>query len=49
MVEVDRVGLKYVGAVGCGGIDVLVDLAGIEWCVMVVANGEGNDVGSLWL
>ncbi len=44
MVEVDGVGLEYVGVVGCGGVYVFVDLAGIERCVVVVANGEGNDV-----
>ena len=49
MVEVDRVGLKYVDAVGCGRIYFLVDLAGIKRCVTVVADGEGNDVGSWWL
>ncbi len=49
MVEVDRVDLKYVGAVGCGGIDVLVDLADIKRCVVVVADGERNDVGGWWL
>ena len=45
MVEVDGFGFKYVGVVGCGGVYVLVDLAGIERCVVVVTNGEGNDVG----
>ena len=46
VVEVDGVGLKYVGAVGCGRIYVLVDLAGIERCIVVVADGKGHDVGS---
>ena len=49
MVEVDRVSLKDVDAVGCSWVDVLVDLTGIERCVVVVADGEGNDVGSWWL
>jgi hypothetical protein len=49
VVEADKVGLKYVGAVSCGRIDVLVDPAGIERCVVVVADGEGIDVGSWWL
>jgi hypothetical protein len=49
VVEVDRVGLKYVGAVGCGGIDVLADLAVIKRCVVVVADGERDDVGGWWL
>ncbi len=46
MVEVDGVGLEYVGVVGCGGVYVLVDLAGIGRCVVVVADGKENDVGS---
>ena len=49
MVEVDGVGLNDVGAVCCSGVDVLVDLAGIQRCVVVVADGKGNDVGSWWL
>jgi hypothetical protein len=49
VVEVDRVGLKDVDAVGCSGVDVLVDLAGIKRYVVVVADGERNDVGSWWL
>jgi hypothetical protein len=46
VVEVDRVDIKDVGAICCSGLDVLVDLAGIKRCVVVVAGGEGNDVGS---
>ena len=49
MVEVDRVGLKDVDAVGCSWVDVLVDLAGIERCVVVVADGDGDGVGGRWL
>ena len=45
MVDVDGVGLKYVGVVICGGVYVLVDPGSIERCVVLVANGEGNDVG----
>ena len=46
MVAVDGVSLKDVGVVCCSGVDILVDLAGIKRCVVVVADGEGNDVGS---
>ena len=49
MVEVDRVGLKDVDAVGCSWVDVLVDLVGIERCVVVVADGDGDGVGGRWL
>ena len=49
MVEVNGISLEDVGAVGCCRIDVLVDFAGVEWCVVVVAYGEGNGVGSWWL
>ena len=30
MIEVDRVGLQDVDAIGCSGVDILVDLAGIK-------------------
>ena len=46
MVEVDGVGLEDVAAVGCRGVDVSVDFAGVERCVVVIADGEGDDVGS---
>ena len=45
VVEIDGVGFEYVGVVGCGRVYVLVDLAGIERCVVVVTDSEGNDVG----
>ncbi len=40
MVELNGVSFEDVDAVGCGRVDVLVDLTGVEWCVVVVANGE---------
>jgi hypothetical protein len=46
MVEVDGVGLEDVAAVGCRGVDVFVDFAGVERCVVVIADGEGDGVGS---
>ena len=49
MVEVNGVGLKNVGAAGRSRVDVLVDLPGVEWCVVVVADGEGDCVGGWWL
>ncbi len=49
VVEVDRVGLKDVDAVGSSGIDVIVDFAGIERCVVVIADGKGDGVGCWWL
>ena len=49
MVEVDAVDLKDVGAVCWSGVDVLVDLAGIKRCVVVFADGEGDDVRCWWL
>ncbi len=42
----DGVGLKYVGAIIRSGIDVFVDLACVKRCVVVIADGEENDVGS---
>ena len=45
VVEVDRIGLEDVDAVGCCGVDVLVDLSGIKWRVVVVANGDGDGIG----
>ena len=44
LVEVDRVGVDDVVAVGCHGVDVIVDFAGVDGGVMVVAGGEGDDV-----
>ena len=46
VVEVDGFGLEDVGAVGCRGVDVLVDFACVEWCVVVIADGEGDGVCS---
>jgi len=44
VVEVDRVCINNVVAVGCRGVDVPVDFAGVEGGVMVVADGEGDGV-----
>ncbi len=44
MVEVDGVGVNNDVAVGCHGVDVFVDLTGVEEGVMVVADSEGDDV-----
>ncbi len=46
MVEVDGVNLENVAAVGCHGVDFFVNFAGVERCVVVVADGEGDGVGS---
>ena len=50
MVEVYRVGLESDVAVDCRGVDIFVQFAGAERNVMVIANGEGDGVGSrrLW-
>ena len=40
MVDVDGVGVKDACAAGCSGVDVLVDFPGVEWGVVVVADGE---------
>ncbi len=48
MVDVDEVGLQNIVAVGCRGVEVVVELAGVERCVVVISNGDGNDVGSRW-
>ncbi len=40
------VGLDNVVAVGCRGVDVFFDFSGVERCHMVIADGEGDDVGS---
>ena len=32
-----------------GGVDVLVDLVGVERGVVKVADGEGDDIYSRWL
>ena len=44
VIEVDGVSVKNVVAVGCRGVDVLVDFVGVEGGVMVVADGEGDEV-----
>ena len=49
VVEVDRVDVEVVVAVGCSRVDVLVDFVGIEWGVVVIAGGEGDDVIGRWL
>ncbi len=46
MVEVDGFGLANVATIVCRGVDVFVDLAGVKRCVVVIADGEGYDVGS---
>ena len=45
VVEVDGVGVDYVGRGCCSRIDIFVELAGIEWGVVVVADCEGGGVG----
>ena len=45
MVYVDGVGVEDVSAAGCSRVDVLVDFPGVEWGVVVVADGEGDCVG----
>ena len=45
MVEVDGIGVQDVGVVSCCGIHVLVELAGIEGGVVVIADSEGDGVG----
>ena len=49
MIEVDRVGLEDNVSVSCCGVDVLVDFAGVERCVVVIADGERDYVGSRML
>ncbi len=44
MVDVDGVGVEDVSAAGCSRVDVLVDFPGVEWSVVVVADGEGDCV-----
>ncbi len=44
VVEVDRVNIQDVCADGRCGVNFLVDLSGIERCVMVVADGDGYGV-----
>ena len=48
MVEVHRVGLKNVVTVCCGGIDVLVNFAGVKRGVVKVANSKGYGVCGRW-
>ncbi len=49
MVEVDGVGLEDVGSAGCSWVNVLVGLPGVEWCVVVFADGKGDGVSGWWL
>ncbi len=49
MIEVDGVSVENFVAIGCRRVDVFVDFAGVEWGVMVVADGEGDYVKSRWL
>ncbi len=44
MVEVDGVCVEDLVAVGCRGVYVLDEFAGVEGGVVVVADGEGNRV-----
>ena len=46
MIKVYGVGLENAVAVGCHGVDIFVEFARVERCVMVIANGEGDGVGS---
>jgi hypothetical protein len=46
MVEVYGVGLENAVAVGCCGVDICANFAGVERCVMVIADGEGDGVGA---
>ena len=46
VVEVDGVGIEYVIAICCRGVDVLVEFAGVEGGVVVTADGEGEGVES---
>ena len=42
MVEVDGVSVEDVVAVGCRGVDVLVEFAGVEGGIVVVPDCEGD-------
>jgi hypothetical protein len=44
LVEVDGVSVEDVVAVGYCGVDVLVEFAGVERGVVIVAHGEGDGV-----
>ena len=44
VVEVDGVCVEDVVAAGCSGVDFLVEFAGVEGGVGVVADGDGDDV-----
>ena len=48
-VEVDGVSVETVDADGYRGVEIFVDFAGVEWGVVVIAHGEGDDVSSPWL
>ena len=49
VVKVDRVGVQDIGAVGCRRVDSLIDLSGIERCVVVIADCDGYGVVGWWL
>ena len=49
VVEVDGVSVENVVAVSCREVDVFVDFADVEWGVVVIADGKGDDVSSSWL
>ena len=44
MVEVDGICLEDVVAISCSGVYVLVEFAGVERGVVIVADGEGNGI-----
>jgi hypothetical protein len=44
VVEIDGVSVEDVVAVGCRGVDILVEFASIEGGVVAVADGEGDGV-----
>ena len=46
MVKVYGAGLENVVTVGCRGVDIVVDFEGIERCVVLIADGERDGVGS---
>jgi hypothetical protein len=39
VVEVDGVGFEDVGAAGCRRVDVFVEFSGVEWGVVIGADG----------
>ena len=38
--EVNGVGFEDIGAAGCSRVDVLVEFPGVEWGVVIVADGD---------